>query len=423
MKPLSVAELNSYCEYLNEVFDGALLQKVDSEVEFIYFEFYRRGVLNFVVSLKQLEPHFFFADSLGLRRKKIKKVTPVQVFCQANLRGLKFVSLHVDVNAGRVVVMTLTDGQDIAEVRMTLIPRSVNLAVFAHGKKISWHKPRELPQSQSGDLVLKDSPDWDHWNQKALEHYNQVGVPKAQNAPQFEKQIQKKQKALESLENDLSNNLKEKIQQEALAQELKMNPGVVVKELEGMSYGEALGQTFEKIKKIALKISSQEERVRSLREEIEQLKNKQLTFTEVKGSPLVEKKVKESLLAKAEATGRQKIIQERFHIVMGKSAKDNLNLLRKASAWDYWIHLKDQPSAFAILSRNRNEVVSDEVLREGCIWFLEEIHKKKSMDIESLKYEFLVGECRNVSPIKGDKLGRVTHRSMRTFSVSMKSRK
>lgn len=430
MKPLSVAELNSYCEFLNEQFAGALLQKVDSEAELLYFEFYRRGILNLVVTLKQLEPHLFFADGKDLKRRRVKKVTPVQVFCQANLRGLKFVSFHVDLNAGRVVVLTLTDGHSTAEVKVTLIPRSVNLQVSAQGKKISWNKPRDLPQSQHGDLDSKTEFDWSLWNQKAIDNFIQGGISKISSGPNFEKQILKKSKALESLEQDLAANQNEKVRHEELAMKLKLQPGILPEELlkdhKEMTYGEALNYTFEKIKKITVKIETQIQRIEMLKAEIDQLKIQQLAPQDDKvpkpqNSEL--NKIKESLLVRAEAQGRQKLIQDRYTVVMGKSARDNLNLLRKASAWDLWIHLKDQPSAFAILSRNRSENISDEVIREACIWFIEEIHKKKSKELESSKYEFLVGECRNVSPIKGDKLGRVTHRSMRTFSVRVSSKK
>ncbi len=53
---------------------------------------------------------------------------------------------------------------------------------------------------------------------------------------------------------------------------------------------------------------------------------------------------------------------------MGKNAGENLKLLRQAKSWDLWIHLKDYPSAYAILQKPKDKNVSDQVLIQASQW-------------------------------------------------------
>ncbi|MFN9065949.1 MAG: DUF814 domain-containing protein, partial [Bdellovibrionales bacterium] len=123
------------------------------------------------------------------------------------------------------------------------------------------------------------------------------------------------------------------------------------------------------------------------------------------------------LMKKAEATGRNREIKG-FTASKGKSAQDNLALLRAAKAWDLWLHLRDYPGSHLILSLDKGQSVPQEVLNEAALWLAESSVKSK-VKLSGMRFDVLVVECRFVRPIKGDKLGRVNYQNERVFTVIM----
>ncbi len=103
----------------------------------------------------------------------------------------------------------------------------------------------------------------------------------------------------------------------------------------------------------------------------------------------------------------------------GKSAADNLALLRQAKAWDYWLHLRDYPGAHAIIHRQRDQLISEGEIFEVAEWVAKESLSSKSL-LVGQKIAIVMVECRFVRPIKGDKLGRVTYHSERTLSFTLR---
>jgi predicted ribosome quality control (RQC) complex YloA/Tae2 family protein len=93
---------------------------------------------------------------------------------------------------------------------------------------------------------------------------------------------------------------------------------------------------------------------------------------------------------------------------MGRSAKDNLALLRSAQAWDLWLHLKDYPSAHVIIRRPRGQEISQEEIARTARWLAQEATASKRELRAGDTFEIQFAECRYVRPIKGDRLGRVT---------------
>ena len=105
---------------------------------------------------------------------------------------------------------------------------------------------------------------------------------------------------------------------------------------------------------------------------------------------------------------------EGLEAIMGKSAKDNLAILRQAKAWDLWLHLRDYPSAHAVIRKNRNDILSDHKLQQVVDWICQEHFRGKKMDLGQ-RLEVIITECRHVKPIKGDSHGRVTYQNERIF--------
>jgi predicted ribosome quality control (RQC) complex YloA/Tae2 family protein len=103
---------------------------------------------------------------------------------------------------------------------------------------------------------------------------------------------------------------------------------------------------------------------------------------------------------------------------MGKSAKDNIDLLRKAKSWDYWIHLKDYSSAYAIIHRQKEQSVSEQDLIKCAQWLIKEGRNEKKTQIGG-RFSVVVAECRYVRPLKGDKLGRVTYHDAREILIAL----
>src|SRR6185312_17055747 len=107
-------------------------------------------------------------------------------------------------------------------------------------------------------------------------------------------------------------------------------------------------------------------------------------------------------LNKMEAHGRTLHLSEDLTAVMGKSAADNIKILRRARAWDLWFHLRDFPSSHAVLFRNKGAKVSDSTMFQVAAWFVRQHFGSKAAGHVGEKFDIIVTECRFVRPIKGD---------------------
>ena len=105
--------------------------------------------------------------------------------------------------------------------------------------------------------------------------------------------------------------------------------------------------------------------------------------------------------------------------MIGKSAQDNLQILRKARAWDLWLHLKDFPSAHAVIFREKKQSVQDEDLRQVASWLVR-LSLSQKLIVEGSVFEALCTECRFVKPIKGHP-GLVNYQNERTFKFRVKT--
>src|SRR6185312_10554255 len=118
-------------------------------------------------------------------------------------------------------------------------------------------------------------------------------------------------------------------------------------------------------------------------------------------------------LNKMEAHGRTLHLSEDLTAVMGKSAADNMKILRRARAWDLWFHLRDFPSSHAVLFRNKSANVGDGKIFEVIGWFVRNHLGSKAAQHAGEKFDVVMTECRYVKPIRGDKIGRVTYHNER----------
>jgi len=123
----------------------------------------------------------------------------------------------------------------------------------------------------------------------------------------------------------------------------------------------------------------------------------------------------QSLLKESSAKGRTIEILGGLRLYVGKSGADNIKLLREARPWYFWLHIRDEPGAHAILHRNKNQNVTDAQLHLAAHHLIHKTYGEKSAQHRGQKIPVLVTECRFVRPIKGDRLGRVTFSDERTL--------
>ena len=175
---------------------------------------------------------------------------------------------------------------------------------------------------------------------------------------------------------------------------------------------------FEQAKQMQRKSAGALQRKEVVAQEIAEIEQK-LQSKDFVDKPMPEKEITRKNELKTDLKLRKLDLSSGAVAYRGKSAKDNLDLLRRSRAWDYWMHLKDEPGAHVIIRREKNQNMVDAELTQVAQWLVDETSSKKNKPKGSRMNVVLV-ECRFVRPIKGDKLGRVNYHSAREFSVSLK---
>ncbi|MBX7232463.1 MAG: hypothetical protein K1X29_10295 [Bdellovibrionales bacterium] len=102
--------------------------------------------------------------------------------------------------------------------------------------------------------------------------------------------------------------------------------------------------------------------------------------------------------------------------LVGKSASDNLALLRRARAWDLWLHLRDFPGSHALIFRPKKHNISIKELKKTLKVLVQQTFGVKAKNFEGEKFDLIVVECRFVRPIKGS-AGKVTFTHEKVFTV------
>ena len=161
---------------------------------------------------------------------------------------------------------------------------------------------------------------------------------------------------------------------------------------------------FEKDKKNKSKIAGTDDRIATLKKEIERLES-----VNIVQAP---KPQSQSLLKVAEVKGRTYDVQG-HKLYLGKSGKDNLKILRQAKPWFHWFHIKDYPGTHGILECQKKEKLSLPLLKEAAQVVLKQSVPKGA----SGAFDVLVTECRYVRPVKGAKAGQVTHSNSQVLRV------
>lgn len=414
LSPWSLKELVKEEEKL-QFLVGARLQRVQYHPKKVLFlEFYKNATHSFFLDLRQ--PNFF----LGLCQnkafpKKPRKDLPLVLFLKSNFDGRALKSIKVCGEFGRVLRMYF-DEKDYLEFR--LYPKDLNVLAVANGKQLFLKKPKELEKIVDNytpevfrDLNVASELWWVEFF--SLGKASVKKMEEETDEKKIAKLLKKKTKELGILREHM-----EKADSEAwrtlgnsiFAEQLAKEPKSLAKEfskLPELSWVKQGEYCFSEARKVEARLEGMRERLTHLLGEISQLKGGDLPDNQ-KSYSVAAKDLQKTTGAKT----KSKNIAGDLRIHIGKSAKENLLLLRKAKAWYLWMHLKDVPGSHLIVEKSKNRELSEKEVRLAALELMK-ANKIEAGEKAVVQYS----ECRYIRPIKGDKLGRVTVSQERTILV------
>lgn len=406
MKSLSFKELDAIVEQINQ-YRGAFLEDAvfNNDVLLLLLKLDHKKI-SLLIDMRS-KPFLLVSEERppGLK----KQIKPLVLFLKAHFLQSYLISARVEKAFGRLVHLQFSEDR---ELELHLFSQARNIIARHAHSQISLHKVTDL--QPMGDVREDQNPrtpaeiyaEWMEQGQKP-----QTG--KESPSQDVDKVLKKKKQGL----NDL-----EKKKQEwtaspwpAVAHWLNEHRRLdVPKEWDEFIDPEKsvtwnIERAFTKTKQIKEKIKAIEQRALDLQNEIERF---------AKTPQVLTPKISADKTAIDGAKGRTKIINDQVRAFIGKSAEDNLKILRKSKAWHLWLHVKDLPGSHGIIAFDKSVKISQEILREVALWVVEQSLSAKQRDSwKGVKCDVIYCECRFVTPIRGDKLGRVNYKNEKVISV------
>lgn len=416
MKALNIHELRTFAQYAEDALKEGRLQEVWVNDRGLALGFFQHKMQWLVIDLVPNSPMVVLFEDQPVFQKS-NKTKPVSLFLNAHGKNLFLESCEVLEEWGRVLLLTLSNGDRQCEIEIQLIPKQVNLLVRLGEKSISWEKPKELKPAIEPPDVEERSLHQIREEWKAEQKSSPKGAaqdPKTQWELQKQKDLQKRNKALTEIDKNLNEDrsselylLGEHLKTHGFS-DLKAEWSAFVDTAKNLSWN--IENAFHKAKQFEQKKSGALLRREKLLEEIHGLEKAQY-------QQRIKKPLLDDLMKKTDAKGRKLHLENGMVVYCGRSAQDNMNLLRQAKAWDFWLHLKDFPGAHAIVHRQREQQMGEKELQQVARWLAEESLAAKSLTLGE-RLAVVIAECRYVKPIKGDKLGRVTYHSEKNFVIT-----
>jgi predicted ribosome quality control (RQC) complex YloA/Tae2 family protein len=434
LRPLNVNEIAQIAIDLQALV-GAQLQDCLQSASEVGLMFYHAGeTLWLWFDLSPQRPLVVRIQGKHPPRKKISR--PLTLFLRSRFLGRRLESVRADLKQGRVLIFSFHRGasEEAAgpcEIEARLYPRGQNMIARDGKSAVSENKPKEAepPAPATDGTVVRSWQEIEtEWSQEQNVKSAQTLKASAKDAAALERDylraIEKKEKALAVLGEELA--LKTSPLYRDLGEWLKAHGTLdlapdapeewraFVKVDESVSAN--IERAFHRAKENERKAEGTKGRLAQLEAEVGELKRR--------GPQAFQKNLEkaardgaQNLLARAEAKGRRLKIKEDLEVYIGKSASDNLALLRRAQPFDLWLHLRDQPGSHAILRRARGRDVTDAELIEAGRWVIEQSLGRRADELVGEKHDLLIVECRYVRPIKGDRLGRVHYTHDRVLTV------
>lgn len=409
-------------EIKNIVFE--LQSLLDSKVQNIFisekglgFELFKSSVATYLwFDLDPRNPFILSFEKLP-QSIKLKKTAPMLLFLKAHLDGKRLSEIRHLEDLGRVVEFEF-GYENPLKLEIRLFPHGTNAIAHFEKKKISFDKVKEIKAGGSDLSYESSNRSLLEVTQMWLDFKKSLGQTSKDPLLLKEKEIQKKEKAIEKTNEhllELQNDKWEKLGEWLKANQTLKVPKAFAELIDHKkSFSQNLQNAFEKAKKNQEKISGTLERIEILKNEILRLQN--ANPSEFKNNTQESKKSN-----KADGwKGYRLALNPKVEVFVGKNAQENLNILRFAQSWDYWMHIKDYPGAHGIIRRPRNYEISEEELKTVARFIASKSRKSAHFLGPNDVFEVLIAECRYVRPIKGDKLGRVNYSSERVLACRMK---
>ncbi len=433
-------ELIQLVQWLKPRVEGSRLQDIGVDGDGLWLEIYRQGVHQIYVDLKPGRGFLvLWSGEVLPRRKRAQK--PLALFMHSHAKNLVLREIKMKEGFGRVVDLLFKSQDEEKQTTLTLvlIPQAPNAIAESADKKIAWEKPRPLEkQLQAADFPVRYE-DWEQYRRdyaafrgdlvagatampagpKATKKPDANGVPDEVRLQKWRKELDKKRGAIVKINDALIAMDAQGWRQ--FGEELKFGRSLEAHPMwdPRLSLHDNRERAFRKSKEVKVKQQGNRDRLVELEKEMTELERwisdptkAPADVTPARGS---------RILQKTESKGRTLNLPSGLQAILGRSAKDNLAILRQARAWDLWVHLKDEPSAHAIIFREKNQNVGLPDLEEVALWIFRANQGQKPQ-LEGVKFDVVVVECRFVRPIKGDKLGRVNYHSPTVYSFASKGR-
>jgi len=433
-KPLTSIEVANVASQLQPLVGAQLQECLLTENEFALGFYHQGGMFWLWIDLKPQAPLIVRRHGSFPVRKKI--VRPLVLFLRSRFLGRRLAEVRVGAPGERILVFAFHRAKDeeeqgLCEVEVRLIPHGANIIARDGRSSVAERKPQELPPPQMPSPFLDQPRSWEEIETDWLatrapkpvrpDGQAQAAAPAPAPAPaperEWQKALEKKRKILERLHEELES--KTKTPYAELGEWLKAHATLAVpdeyRELidpeKGLSWN--IEESFRKAKENVRKAEGTRARRQAVARELEELEKNgpQALKAAAPKAP--------SLLERSEARGRRFEVAPDLEAYIGKSAADNLALLRRAQPFDYWLHLRERPGAHAILRRGRGRVVTDAEFAKVGVWVAEQSLKKRAADLKGERFDLLIVECRYVRPIKGDKLGRVHYTHDRVLTLRL----
>ncbi len=422
MRAWTVAELDNVVASLTPL-QGLRLQEVSTSVEDVVLGFYSPdGMLWLWIDLQAVCPSILPWMELPLRPTVQK--TPLLLFLRAHFIGRTLQTIERLTSRGRVLLLRFGGPADHLEIELRLFPHARNILLRAGERSIAWQKPKDLTESVEDDLSARAIRSLEdlraEWRRRRVDSkISRKSLTKTTDPLlKLKKEIEKKQTALKKVEQELQRKLD--LPWREVGDHLKLQQSLdtpkdwepFVDRRRKLAWN--IENCFVKAREVEGKLAGTRHRYATLKAELTELEAR---LSDPKSVQQASGQKVQSAPLKIIADRRTLRLTEGAMAVMGKSAADNLKILRKARAWDLWLHLRDQPSSHAVIFRNKGAATPESQVLEVAMWFVRNQLGQKAARHVGEKFSLVITECRHVHPIKGDKLGRVTFRDERVLML------
>ena len=408
MKALNNLELQSFVQLLQPMVGMRMERFVLCEGR-LYVRMFQEGGLNsgvstFLLDTDKRTPFILLQTHASGSWPRLAKVSgarkPVELFLRAHVAGKHLLSIELLNPAERIVVFRWQGG----ELRFVMIPGYVNILVQGEDKALSYRKGQP-PEHTPVSAEIKAFPV--RSIQTLYDEYfsqKKSGVQKEEPSALSAEALMKKQRTIiQKITKDIE--IKKNLPWRSVGEWLYKHQSLKVPE-PWKAYVDTQESLAWNRNNCFVNAKKNQEKILKSTQRLEEVLNV-LRVLEEGGVPQSPPKGSSKGIVMPVANYRTLSLPSGNKFCVGKSARDNLLLLRGGKPWHLWLHLKDIPSAHGLAFINKGEVLSEELLSLCCQFLLSCHFKQKLGSYKGEVFPVIYTSKRHVQPLKGDRNGRV----------------